>query len=121
MTVTLNLKPEVEAGLLAKAQEVGLTVEAFALAVLEGAILPTMPKALPSEERATAFEAWSAGHSVTQPLSDNAVSRDAIYESPAPRGDRAEAVRRMLEFGEKHNLSLGEPITRVLLHDGHRY
>lgn len=121
MTVTLNLKPEVEAGLLAKAQESGLTVEAFALAVLEGAILPTMSKTLSSEERAAAFEAWSAGHRVTQPLSDNAVSRDAIYESPAPRGDRAEAVRRMLEFGEKHNLSLGEPITRVLLHDGHRY
>ena len=34
---------------------------------------------------------------------------------------RAEAVRRMREFGEKHGLSLGEPITRKLLHEGHRY
>jgi hypothetical protein len=34
---------------------------------------------------------------------------------------RHEAVRRMQEFGDKYHLSLGEPITRELLHDGHRY
>jgi len=34
---------------------------------------------------------------------------------------RAEAVRRMQEFGAKHRLSLGEPITRKLLHEGHRH
>ena len=34
---------------------------------------------------------------------------------------RQEAVRRMQEFGEKYRLSLGEPITRDLLHEGHRY
>ncbi len=34
--------------------------------------------------------------------------------------NRREAVRRMLEFGEKHHLSLGEPITRELMHEGHR-
>jgi hypothetical protein len=31
-----------------------------------------------------------------------------------------DAVRRMQEFGEKYQLSLGEPITRKLLHEGHR-
>ena len=34
---------------------------------------------------------------------------------------REEAVCRMLEFGEKYHLSLGEPITRDLLHEGHRH
>lgn len=34
---------------------------------------------------------------------------------------RQEAVRRMQEFGEKYRLSLGESITRDLLHEGHRY
>src|SRR5438105_3865971 len=34
---------------------------------------------------------------------------------------RDDAIRRMREFGDKYNLSLGEPITRKLLHDGHRY
>lgn len=33
---------------------------------------------------------------------------------------RREAVLRMLEFGEKHRLNLGEPITRATLHEGHR-
>jgi hypothetical protein len=34
---------------------------------------------------------------------------------------RQEAIRRMQEFGDKYQLSLGEPITRALMHDGHRY
>ena len=34
---------------------------------------------------------------------------------------RREAVRRMLEFGERHKLRLGEPITRELMHEGHRH
>ena len=34
---------------------------------------------------------------------------------------RQEAVRCMEEFGEKHRLTLGEPITRQLLHESHRY
>ena len=41
--------------------------------------------------------------------------------STRPESAREEAVRRMLEFGEKHHLSLGEPITRQFLHEGHRY
>jgi hypothetical protein len=40
------------------------------------------PKAEPLtfEERAAAFEAWSADHRPTPPLSDYAVSREGIYE-----------------------------------------
>ena len=34
---------------------------------------------------------------------------------------RQEAVRRMLEFGERYRLRLGEPIARELLHEGHRF
>lgn len=37
------------------------------------------------------------------------------------RSERLKAVERMREFGEKHRLTLGEPITRDLLHEGHRY
>jgi hypothetical protein len=46
----------------------------------------------------------------------------AVQTTPAATGQtkREEAVRRMLEFGEKHRLTLGEPITRSLLHEGHR-
>ena len=84
MTVTLKLKPEVEAGLLAQAQASGMPLEQFLLFLVESA-------------------AQSA--------------RNTAVEEPA----RVEAVRRMVEFGEKHRLSLGEPITRELLHEGHRF
>ena len=80
MTVTLNLKPELEAGLLAQARASGMTVEEYLLAVVEGAVLPTAQRALSAEERAAAFEAWSAGHRPTPPLSDYAVSRDGMHE-----------------------------------------
>ena len=32
---------------------------------------------------------------------------------------RREAVRRMIEFGDRRRLSLGEPVTRRFLHEGH--
>ena len=86
MTVTLHLKPEVEAGLLARAQANGMPLEEYLLSLVEEA----------------------AGPSAQEP--DRTVQ-------PA----REEAVRRMLEFGEKHHLSLGEPVTRQLLHEGHRF
>jgi hypothetical protein len=85
VTVTLNLKPEVEAGLLAQAQASGLTLEQYLLSVVEEAASTSTPNALTAS------------------------------------CSRAEAVRRMLEFGEKHHLSLGQPITRELLHEGHRF
>ena len=80
MTVTLNFKPEVEAGLLAQAQASGMTVEEYLLSMVEGVVLPATHKALSPEQRAAAFEAWSADHRETPPLSDYAVSREAIYD-----------------------------------------
>ena len=67
MTVTLNLKPEIEAGLVTQAQASGMTVGEYLLSVVEGGVLPATQKALPEEERATAFEAWSASHRPTPP------------------------------------------------------
>jgi hypothetical protein len=62
MTVTLNLKPEVEAGLLTQAQANGMTLEEYLLSMVEGAVLLKTEEILSAEERAAAFEAWSAGH-----------------------------------------------------------
>jgi hypothetical protein len=86
VTVTLTFRPEVEAGLLAKAQAKGMDLQAYLQAIVE-------QEALPSSRKAT----------VSEPTA------------------RQEAVRRMLEFGDKYRLSLGEPITRELLHEGHRF
>jgi len=66
MTVTLHLKPEVEAGLLARAQASGVALEEYLLSLAEEAAF------LPAFHRATLTP-----------------------------GGREEAVRRMLEFGEK--------------------
>jgi hypothetical protein len=73
MTVTLKLKPEVEAGLLAQA-------EASLLSLVEGAALAKTQRISSVEERAAAFQAWAGGHRPTPSLSDYAVSRESIYE-----------------------------------------
>jgi hypothetical protein len=79
MTVTFNLKPEVEAGLLAQARANGITLEEYLLSMVEGAALSVTQKALSPDERAAAFEAWSASHRPTPQLSDYAVSRESMY------------------------------------------
>jgi len=80
MTVTLNLTPEVEAGLLSQAQANGMTLQEYLLSMVEGVALSAKQKAMSPEERAAAFEAWSAGHRPSPDLSDYAVSRESIYE-----------------------------------------
>ena len=80
MTVTLTLKPEVEAGLQAQAQAQGVSLEEYILSMVEGAVLPARQRTLSPEERAAAYEAWSAGHRPTPDLSDYAVSRESMYE-----------------------------------------
>ena len=80
MTVTLKLKPEVEAGLLEQARASGMTVEEYLVSMVEGAVLLKVQESASAEERAAAFEAWSAGHRATPLLSDYAVSREVTYE-----------------------------------------
>jgi hypothetical protein len=79
MIITLNLKPEVEAGLIAQARAKGMTLEEYLLSMVEGAALSSS-QTMPAEERASAFEAWSANHRPTPALSDYAVSRESMYE-----------------------------------------
>jgi hypothetical protein len=80
MTVTLELKPKTHSGLLALAKARGLSLEEFLLAMVEDTV-PAEPSGVPSPEaRAAAFEAWSANHPYTPPLSDYAISRESMYE-----------------------------------------
>jgi hypothetical protein len=85
MTVSLHLKPELEAGLRAEAQARGMDGEHYLQALVEQEVCPSRPR---SETAGTA---------------------------------RSEAVRRMVEFGDKYHLHFGEPITREALHEGHRF
>lgn len=73
MTVTLHLRPEIEASLLDRAHASGMPLEAYLLSLAEEAAVQTAPAATGQTKR-------------------------------------EEAVRRMLEFGEKHRLTLGDPM-----------
>ena len=86
MSITLNLKPEVEASLLARTRANGVSVEEYLLSVVESTTLPSGRMIDPTKQPA-----------------------------------REVAVRCMVEFGGKYHLNLGEPITRKLLHEGHRF
>ena len=81
MSVVLDLTPEVEAQLSAQARANGMTLEEYLLSILEGAAISITQTTLSPEQRATAYEAWSAAHKPTPALSDHAVSRESMYES----------------------------------------
>jgi hypothetical protein len=70
-----------EAGLLARAKARGMTIEDYVLSLVEGTADPTSIKLMRPEERAAAFKAWASAHRATPPLSDEAISRETLYES----------------------------------------
>lgn len=72
----------------------------------------------PEQERALQ-EAITAGviRSVDEFIASAIAS---LPHGEGPSLPRAEAVKCMQEFGERYRLSLGEPITRALLHEDHR-
>ena len=83
MTVTLELKPEVEERIVAEAKASGLSVEMYILSVLEkeaangeaNFALTTTP-----EEWKKAFLEWArTERPALPPLSDEAISRESIY------------------------------------------
>jgi hypothetical protein len=82
LTVTLDLKPKTQKGLLELANAAGKSLEEYLLAMVERTVFSQASKVRSPEEQATAFEAWSAGHRYTPPLSDDAVSRESMYEYP---------------------------------------
>lgn len=86
MTLTLNLKPEVEPGLLADARAAGVPTEDYVERIVE------------------------------QSVRTNG-ARIGVEEAIR----RQDAVRRMIEFGDKYRLSFGKPVTRESLHEGHRF
>ena len=83
MDITLTLEPEVEKGLLARAQERGLTLDAYLdeLVRREAGIVDA--RQLSGKERAQAFVAWAKSHRPTPPLSDEAISRSTMYPDRA--------------------------------------
>lgn len=79
MTISIELKPDVEAFIARQAALRGLSAEAYLNSVLENLSAQTTDKEhLSSEEWAREFRAWAASHSpVTTVVQD---SRDSIYQ-----------------------------------------
>ena len=80
MTVTLNLNPDVEKGLMALAREEGLSISDYLQEVMvrEAARVSIRTPAT-GEEKAEAFLAWAESFPDTPSLSEEAISRDSMY------------------------------------------
>jgi Arc/MetJ-type ribon-helix-helix transcriptional regulator len=76
-------------------------------------------KLKPEQERIIRQQLASGNFKSVDEVLDTALAslpRDRRFDPE----NRREAVRRMIEFAERRQLSLGEPITREFLHEGHR-
>ncbi len=84
MTVTIDLKPEIQARVAALAAAQGMSVEEYIKNFLEGLAAPDKESSnasLTPEQWAREFEEWVDGldDAAAPPLNDEAVSRESIY------------------------------------------
>ncbi len=80
MTVTIDLKPEIETRLIAQAKARGLSVEDYLQQELERQISRAETTASTPEERVRDWQEFLKQHSIGgPPLPDYAISRESIY------------------------------------------
>jgi hypothetical protein len=77
MTLTINLKPEVEAGLAAQARAKGVSVAEYVRSLLEQFAQSGSP--MTGEQRINALHEWAKGFPQVSPLSDETISRESLY------------------------------------------
>ena len=83
MNITLTLEPEIEKGLIARASELGLTLDAYLNnLVRKEAALISGPR-LSGKEKAQAFVEWAKSHRPSKLLSDDDISRETMYPDRA--------------------------------------
>ncbi len=81
MTVTIELPPEIEAGLALLAAERGVSLVQYVGRLLEEQVAGYGRAALSPAERASAWRELVRGLPRTPPLSDEAISRESIYDA----------------------------------------
>ncbi len=81
MTVTLELRPEVEERIIAEAKAQGMSVEDYIQQQLEDKAITPKPQELTTEEWLRLWNQWLSSHDYIKapPLSDEAISRESIY------------------------------------------
>ena len=78
--MTIELPPEIEAGLQAEAKARGVSVDAVLRDLLSPYAQPVSERApMNPEQRARAFREWAESHRPTPALSSEAISRESIY------------------------------------------
>jgi len=81
MTITIEVPPEVEASLVALAAEEGLSLSDYLRRLLREQALPRPAASLSPGERAGLWRESAKGLPHTPPLSDDAISRDSLYDT----------------------------------------
>lgn len=84
MSIEIEPKPEMEAELKTRAQKNGLPVSLYVLRLLEEYVpVQPAPPAMAPEERVKAFQDWVENfpYRRSEPLSDDAVSREGFYRT----------------------------------------
>jgi len=85
MTIKIDLKPEVQAGLAAQAKARGVPLDTYVQSLLEQMTAPMQPPeiVMTAEQRALAFRRWAEGfpYRRTSPLPDEAIRRDSFYSA----------------------------------------
>lgn len=77
--MSLNLKPDIEARLIALAQASGVSVEDFLQNVVEERTGLGPMERLGAEEWAAQFEEWADSFPESPPIPDEALSRENLY------------------------------------------
>jgi hypothetical protein len=80
MTVIVELRPETEAGLAARAAEQGVSLAQYVRRLLEEQVGSDHTTLSPAA-RASAWRESAKGLPHTPPLSDEAVSRESMYDT----------------------------------------
>jgi hypothetical protein len=81
MTVTIELRPEIAESLAALAAEQGVSVEQYLRRLVEAQVSGLGQTTLSPGERAAAWRDSVKDLPHTPPLSDEAISRESIYEA----------------------------------------
>lgn len=82
MTIKVDLKPEIEAELTARARKTGVPVSQYVQRILEEHVPPQAAESpMTPKERVKAFQEWVKNFPYRRntPLSDDAISRESLY------------------------------------------
>jgi len=83
MTIQIELKPEVQAGLAAQARVKGVALQQYVESLLEQMARPSYPleTAMSADQRARLFRQWAENFPSRRntPLPDEALTRDNLY------------------------------------------